>query len=164
MPDAPTGSPSHALVARVLGRLDAYSFFVVPGHEYDADLVVVGTTGAFLVKVCDLEGFAQVDARRPVVGERAVRDLRKLRSAAKRLTSRIADPTFGSAVPVVCLTRAISGPPVDGGGVRFAKVADLVGEITGRAAIASNTRAQAAARTLGMRVAGDQGRHFTVRA
>ena len=28
-----------------LNRLDPYSFFIVPGHEWNADLAVVGTTG-----------------------------------------------------------------------------------------------------------------------
>jgi hypothetical protein len=155
---------AHASVARALGRLDAYSFFVVPGHDWDADFAVVGTTGAFLITVCDLPGLAQVEARRPVVGEAPVRGLRKLRSGAKRFTNRLgAAATFASAVPIVCLTRAVAGPPVDGAGVRFAKVADLAREISARPAVQSHTRAQTAARALGVRIAGDQQRHFTVR-
>ena len=35
--------------ASALGRLDAYSFFVLPAHDWNADYAVVGTTGAFLI-------------------------------------------------------------------------------------------------------------------
>jgi hypothetical protein len=156
---------SHPAAARALGRLDPYSFFVVPGHDWDADFAVVGTTGAFLVKVCDLPGVAKVEARRPVVGDQPVRGLRRLRGGAKRFTSKLdGAATSATAVPIVCLTQALAGSPVDGGGVRFAKVEDLAREISARPAVQSHTRAQSAARALGVRVAGDQRRHFTVRS
>ena len=76
-------------VARELGRLDAYSFFVVPGHDWNADVAVIGTTGAFLIKACDLAGVARIEGRRPTVGDEAVRDLRKLRSGAKRFSAKL---------------------------------------------------------------------------
>lgn len=156
---------AHAAVARQLGRLDAYSFFVVPGQDWNADFAVVGTTGAFLVAVCDRAGVARVEARRPTVGGEAVPGLRKLRAGAKAFTARLgAASMFAEVVPIVCLTQAIAGPPVDGAGVRFAKVQDLAREISGRPRAQSHTRAQAAARAIGMRVAGDQARHFTIRA
>lgn len=160
------GTSGPATVARVLGRLDAYSFFIMPGHEWEADFAVVGTTGAFLVRVCDLPGVARVDVRRPTVGDSAVPGLRRLRSGAKRLTVKLGDAAmFASTVPIVCLTRAIAGPPVEGAaGVRFVKVDDLAREISARPAVQSHTRAQSAVRALGVRVAGDQRRHFTVRS
>lgn len=158
------GTSGPAVVARVLGRLDAYSFFVVPGHDWEADFAVVGTTGAFLVRVCDLAGVARVDARRPTVGGSAVPGLRRLRSGAKRLTLKLGDAAmFASTVPIVCLTRAIAGPPVEGARVLFVRVDDLAREISARPAVQSHTRAQSAVRALGVRVAGDQRRHFTVR-
>ena len=163
---APTPAPgAYAAVARELGRLDAYSFFVLPGQDWGADFAVVGTTGAFLVTVCELTGVAQVAARRPTIGNEPVRGLRAIRSGAKRFTAKLGDAaTFVQAVPVVCLTAAIAGPPVDGAGVRFAKLGDLVREISGRPGAQSHTRAQAAARVLGMHVAGDTKRHFIVRS
>lgn len=158
------GASTHTAVSRALGRLDPFSFFVVPAHEWNADFAVIGTTGAFLVVVCDLPGVARVDSRRPVVGDRSVPGLRRLRSGRRRFSSRLGEAsTFAQVVPIVCLTEAIAGPPVDATGVRFVKVADLARDISARTGVQSNTRAQAAARMLGMRIAGDQDRHFTVR-
>jgi hypothetical protein len=164
MAAAPDRSTAHAAAARALGRLDPYSFFSVPAHAWNADVAVIGTTGAFLVAVCDLAGVARVDARRPTVGDRAVPGLRKLRSGARRLAARLHDTaTFVEVVPVVCLTQAIAGPPVSGAGIRFVKVDDLARDISARPVAMAHTRAQAAARALGVHVAGDHGRHFTVR-
>lgn len=164
MPSVEPGSSAHVALARALGRLDPYSFFVVPAHEWNADLAVIGTTGAFLVVVCDLAGVARVDSRRPVVGDRSVPDLRKLRSGRRRFSTRLGEAsTFAQAIPIVCLTEAIAGPPVDAAGVRFVKVVDLARDISARPGVQSNTRAQAAARVFGMHIAGDQDRHFTVR-
>ncbi|MDH4113429.1 MAG: hypothetical protein OEV60_12250 [Actinomycetota bacterium] len=159
-----TGSNAHAAVARALGRLDAYSFFTLPGHGWNADFAVIGTTGAFLIAACDLEGVARVDCRRPTVGNTAVPNLRKLRSGLRRFSARLSDASmFAQVMPLVCLTRAIAGPPVEGAGVRFVKVDDLAREISARPGAQSHTRAQAAARVLGVHIAGDQKRHFTVR-
>lgn len=156
---------AHAAVARALGRLDAYSFFVLPAHDWNADYAVVGTTGAFLITVCDLSGVALVDARRPVVGDRAVPSLRQLRSGARRFAGRLTQASaLASVVPIVCLTHAIAGPPVDAAGVRFVRLTDLSRDISARPGMQSHTRAQSAARALGVHVAGDQRRHFTVRS
>ena len=164
MPALEPGSTAHADVSRALGRLDPYSFFVVPAHEWNADFAVVGTTGAFLIATCDLEGVARVGSRRPIVGDRAVKDMRRLRSGLRRFSARLTSSSmFAQGVPIVCFTEAIAGPPVDAGGVRFVKVADLAQDISARPGVQSNTRAQAAARVLGMHIAGDEGRHFTVR-
>ncbi len=151
-------------VARELGRLDAYSFFVVPGHDWNADVAVIGTTGGFLIKICDLTGVARIEGRRPTVGDEAVRGLRKLRGGAKRFSAKLgAASMFAQVVPIVCLTEAIAGPPVEAAGARFVKVADLARDISARQGVQSHTRAQAAARAFGVQVAGDQRRHFTVR-
>ncbi len=159
------GTGATAAVARELGRLDAYSFFVLPGHEWNADYAVIGTTGAFLIAVCDLAGVALVDARRPVVGDQAVPALRKLRTGARRFSGRLTKASaLATVVPIVCLTEAVAGPPVDAAGVRFVKLADLSRDISARPGVQSHTRAQAAARALGVHVAGDQRRHFTVRS
>jgi hypothetical protein len=164
MPTQEPRSAGPAVVASELSRLDPYSFFVVPALEWDADLAVVGTTGAFLIAACDLPGVARVDARRPVVGDRAVGGIRRLRSGSRRFAARLVSASmFAHVVPIVCLTEAIAGPPVDAAGVRFVKAADLARDISARPGVQAHTRAQTAARALGMRVAGDQRRHFTVR-
>lgn len=164
MPGQREQGSAHAAVARALRRLDAYSFFVVPGDEWHADFAVVGTTGAFLVSVCDLAGVARVDARRPTVGERPVAGLRRLRAGAKRCTTKLGQASmFATVEPIVCLTQAIAGPPVEHAGVRFTKVDDLARSISARPAVQSHTRAQVAARALGVHVAGDHKRHFVVR-
>ena len=112
-----------------------------------------------------MAGVALVDARRPVVGDRAVPSLRQLRSGARRFAGRLTKASaLASVVPIVCLTQAIAGPPVDAAGVRFVKLADLSRDISARPGMQSHTRAQSAARALGVHVAGDQRRHFTVRS
>jgi hypothetical protein len=158
---------SRAALARELGRLDAYSFFTVPADpSWGADLLVVGTTGAFLVKACGLPGLASVQGRRPVVGDRAVPGIRPLRAGARRATSRLrAASVLVEVEPVVCLTEAIAGSPTTGaGGVRFVRLADVARDLTARPSVQSHTRAQRAARTMGMEVAGDRKRHFAVRS
>ena len=158
------GASGSAAVATELRRLDAYSFFVLPAQEWHADFAVLGTTGAFLIAVCDLPGVAHIGGRRPTVGNAHVPALRKLRAGARRLSGRLASGTmFASVLPMVCLTEAIAGPPIEAVGVRFAKVGDIARDISARPGVQSHTRAQAAARVLGVTVAGDQGRHFTVR-
>jgi len=165
MPGVGERGSAHAAVARALGRLDAYSFFVLPAHEWNADYAVIGTTGAFLIAVSDLAGLALVDARRPVVGDQAVSGLRRLRAGARRFSGRLTKASaLATVVPIVCLTEAIAGPPVDAAGVRFVKLAELARDISARPGVQSHTRAQAAARALGVHVAGDQRRHFTVRS
>lgn len=151
-------------MAQELRRLDAYSFFVLPAQEWNADFAVLGTTGGFLIAVCDLPGVAYIDGRRPTIGDTRVPGLRALRGGVRRLSGRLVNGAmFARIEPVVCLTRAIAGPPAEAAGVRFVKVGDIARDISARPGVQSHTRAQAAARVLGVTVAGDQGRHFTVR-
>ncbi len=158
------GATAHAAVSRALSRLDPYSFFVVPAHGWNGDFAVVGTTGAYLIATCDLEGVARVGSRRPTVGGQAIEGVRRLRSGQRRLSVRLSSTSmFAQVVPIVCLTEAIADSPVDTAGVRFVKVADLARDVSARPGVQSNTRAQAAARVLGMHIAGDEERHFTVR-
>ena len=138
---------------------------MVPAQQWDADFAVLGTTGAFLIAVCDLPGVAHTAGRRPRIGDAHVPDLRKLRRGVRRLSGRLVnDATFTRIEPMVCLTQAIAGPPAEAAGVRFVKAGDIARDISARPGLQSHTRAQAAARVLGVTVAGDQGRHFTVRS
>ena len=153
-----------AAVAKELGRLVAYSFFALPAEEWHGDFAVLGTTGAFLIAVCDLPGVAHFGGRRPTIGDAHVPGLRKLRAGARRLSGRLVNGAmFARIEPMVCLIEAIAGPPAEAAGVHFVKVGDIARAISARPRVQSHTKAQAAARVLGVTVAGDQGRHFTVR-
>ena len=81
---------ARADLATALRRLDAYSFFTVPADSgFGGDVIVVGTTGAFLIKACGLPGVAVIKGRRPLVGDEAIEGLRALRAGAKRLSSML---------------------------------------------------------------------------
>lgn len=153
-------------MAAAVGRLDPYSFYSVPAEPASGgDLVVVGTTGAFLLKACGLSGVAQLRGRRPLIGEQAVPGLRALRAGARKLADRLgASASAGDVEPIVCLTDALTGGPVTAAGVRFVRVEDLAHDLSARPGIQSHTRAQSAVRSLGMQVAGDKKRHFAVRS
>jgi hypothetical protein len=152
---------ARTLVTKELGRLDAYSFWVVPAQPGPAgDLVVAGTTGVFLIAACGREGHLK-PGRRPTVGDAAIR-VRPLRAAAKRLGGRLSQASvFAPVQPVMVVTHASAGPPTSVSGVRFVHLRDVVRDLTGRTSELSRGRAQRAARVLGMQLAGDQSRHFT---
>ena len=156
---------ARADLASSLRRLDAYSFFTVPADSgFGGDVIVVGTTGAFLIKACGLPGVAVIKGRRPLVGDEAIEGLRALRAGAKRLSSTLsAKSALAEVEAIVCLTEAIAPTVADAAGVRFVRVADIARELSARPGVQSHTRAQSAARALGVQVAGDQHRHFAVR-
>jgi hypothetical protein len=159
------GSKSEALVAQALRRLDPFSFFSLPGQQWGGMFVVVGTTGSFLIGVCELEGVARIEGLRPTVGQRAVKGLQHLRRGSRSLQRKLVSTSMpGKVVPMMCLTRAIAGSGVDTAGVRFVTVQDLAKDISARPTVQANSRAQSAARALGVQLAGDQKRHFTARS
>lgn len=162
--DAQEGK-ARAALATSLRRLDAYSFFIVPADSaFGGDVIVVGTTGAFLIKACGLSGVAVLKGRRPLVGDEAIDGLRALRAGAKRLSSTLsAKSALAEVEAIVCLTEAIAPTVAEAAGVRFVRVADIARELSARPGVQSHTRAQSAARALGVQVAGDQHRHFAVR-
>jgi hypothetical protein len=148
-----------ARVARELSRLDPWTFWTVPMDDH---LVVAGTTGVFLVVPEDAVGGLEVEGRRVLVGERALR-LRPLRGAAKRLGTLLSGGSvFISPEPVLCLTRAVAGGPRTVQGVRLVTVEDLAADVARREKVLPPTRAQRAARLLGMTIAGDHKRHATI--
>jgi hypothetical protein len=157
--------PARSSLAEALRRLDPYSFFTVPAEPGSGgDVVVVGTTGTFLVKACGMKGVATIKGRRPLVGDEAIDGLRSLRAGAKRLSSRLsAKSALANVEAVVCLTEAIAPPAAGAAGVRFVRAADLAHDLSARPRLQSHTRAQSAARVLGVQVAGDQRRHFAIR-
>jgi hypothetical protein len=151
-----------AALTAALGRLDPVSYWTVPaGDGSVGDLVVTGVTGVFLVAAYDRPGVLTVDRGRPRVEGTTVPGLRRLRKDAKRLSGLLAaSQVFAEVDPVVCLTRATVGAPRSVAGVRVAGLGDLTRDLTGRPATIQRARAQRVARALGMRIAGDQRRHF----
>lgn len=158
--------PSPAAVARVttqLGRLDAFSFWVVPtGSKTRGDLIVVGATGAFLIEVCALPGRLDLGRGAPTVGGLGIPGLLRLKRAAKGVTSTLGRASvFAEVEPVLCLTEAVAGAPTSSRGVTVLHLRDLVGHISARPRVLEQGRAQRGARALGMTIAGDHKRHFT---
>lgn len=158
--------PSPAAIARVtaeLGRLDSFSFWVVPtGAKTRGDLVVVGATGAFLIETCALPGRLDYGRGAPTVGDLVIPGLLRLKKAARGVTSTLGRASvFAEAEPVVCLTEAVAGAPTSSRGVTVLHLRDLVGHISARARVLEQGRAQRGARALGMTIAGDHKRHFT---
>jgi hypothetical protein len=148
-----------ARVARELSRLDPWTFWTVPMDDH---LVVAGTTGVFLVVPEDAEGCLEVGGRRVLVGGRAMK-LRSLRGGAKRLRALLSGGSvFISPEPVLCLTRAIAGGPRSVHGVRVVTVEGLAADLARREKVLAPTRAQRAARLLGMTIAGDHRRQISV--
>ncbi len=160
-PEDVASGEARALLAKELGRLDPYSFWVVPTQpDQPGDLIVAGTTGVFLIAACGREGHLR-PGRRPTVGDSAIR-VRPVRAAAKRLGERLSRASvFVPVEPVVVVTHATAGAPISVSGVRFVHARDVVRDLTGRTGALSRSRAQRAARVLGMELAGDKARHFS---
>ncbi len=86
-------APAAGSVSRELTRLDAFSFFVMPGEDFGADHVVVGATGAFAIRV----GQATVDGN-------LRREIARARRAAKRVTQGAGVAAVHTSVrPILCL-------------------------------------------------------------
>jgi hypothetical protein len=155
-------SEAVARVAAVLARLDAYSFWTVPmgssGH-----LVVIGSTGAFMIASCGLEGRFTSGRGAPTVGSYVVPGIRTLRKDAKHAAASLRAASVGIDVePIVCLTDAVMGGPARAKRVRFVHVRDLVTHISARPRIMEQMRAQRGARALGVKLEGDQKRDFSL--
>jgi hypothetical protein len=153
-----------ALVAltAALGRLDPVSYWTVPADQQSSgDVVVSGITGVFLVAAYDRRGVLTMSRGTPRVDGQVIPGLRRLRIDAKRLTATLgAEHVFAQAEPVVCLTRATVGVPQTARGVRIAGLDNLTKDLTSRPVTLQHARAQRVVRALGMRIAGDQRRHF----
>jgi hypothetical protein len=149
-------------LVRELGRLDPWSFWSIPlGVEREGDFAVVGATGAYLIFVCEADGYLEASGRRAKVGGKPLGNLRAMRSAAKALSEKLSAASVGVAVePMLCLVFASAGAPRTIKGVRVVQTADLATDISKRPRLLPLTRAQRAARVLGMEIAGDQKRHF----
>jgi hypothetical protein len=148
-----------ARITNETGRLDAWSFWSVPGVDH---VVVAGTTGVFLIVPDVREGFLEGEGRRVRVGGERVR-LRPLHAATAQLRDRLGSGAVGvDLVPILCLTRATAGAPKTVQGVRIVTIDMLAADIARREKVLQPVRAQRVVRTLGMSVAGDQRRHAAV--
>jgi hypothetical protein len=159
--------PTHgrAALVRALAKLDPWNFWSVPlGDSEQGDFVVVGATGAFLVFTCDLGGYLESAGRTVSVGGAKVGGFRAMRAAAKGLSNRLSAATVSvNAEPVLVLTMATAGSPRTVKGVRILQLTEVAHDLTNRPRTLTVSRAQRAARTLGLQLAGDQKRHFAPR-
>jgi hypothetical protein len=153
-----------ARLAAALRGLDPFSFWVVPtDRPRPGSAIVVGTTGPFLILPCGLAGVLTSARGRARVGGGHIPDLRSLKRGARTLGATMADASVHRPVePVVCLTAAMVARPTPVRGVTVVAARDLVAYIAGRPASVPRSRAQRAARSLGMQIAGDHKRHFAV--
>jgi hypothetical protein len=152
-----------ARLSKELGRLDAHTFWTVPAGSLSTagDLIVVGTTGIFLLAAWPASGAFAVHRGRPVVGEEPIPGLRNLRSDAKHLSEKLSASSVAQpVVPIVCLTHGVAGMPRDVKGVHVVTLADLIKDLVSRPRSLEQMRVQRAARVLGVEIAGDRKRHF----
>jgi hypothetical protein len=165
MPESmdPTHIEGIARLSKELGRLDPYSFWIVPAGSLSSsgDLIVAGATGLFLIAVWPASGAFSISRGRPMLGDAPIPGIRGLRSDAKDLTGRLSASAVSTHVePVVCLTHGVAGMPRDVKGVHFVTLGDLIRDLTSRPRVMEPTRVQRAARVLGVQLAGDRKRHF----
>jgi hypothetical protein len=136
-------------VRRELARLDPWSFWIVPSGAEGLDFSVVGTTGAFAIATCSLEGYVKRSAIRLIVGDRPARGLWRMRRGARKVKHRMLASSVDVPVePIVCLTRAYPSPATRVRGVRAVGVEQLVKDISERPRIVDPKRAEKVAHKL----------------
>lgn len=131
---AEAAAQDHRRVRERLARLDPWTFWSVPLEAVTGvDYAVVGTTGAFAISICTLEGYAEPAGAGLRVGGTKVDGFRVLKSSARTLRGRLSDASvFTDVQPILCLTRAIAGASRTVRAVRVVRVEDLASEIGGR--------------------------------
>jgi hypothetical protein len=164
---AGTNDPAHleglARLSKELGRLDPYSFWVVPAGSLSSsgDLIVAGATGLFLMAAWPAPGAFSVSRGRPMVDDQAIPGVRGLRTDAKRLSGQLSAASVSAIVePVICLTHGVAGMPRDVKGVHVVALSGLIKDLASRPRILEHSRVERAARVLGVQIAGDRKRHF----
>ena len=140
----------HLLLRGALGKLDPWTFWSVPLNDPEADYAVIGATGAFVVAIVGLEGFAEPTGSGLLVGEAEVTGFRDVARAARRLRGRLIQASaFTHVEPVLCLTRAVAGSSRTIRGVRVVRLEDLPSEIGGRERALDPSTAKRAAEAIG---------------
>jgi hypothetical protein len=167
MPGTTTNDPEHleglARLSKELGRLDPYSFWVVPAGTLSsaADLIVAGATGLFLAAAWPAPGAFSVSRGRPMVDDHPIPGARALRLDAKHLSAKLSAASVSATVePVICLTHGVMGMPRDVKGVHVVTLGELIKDLASRPRILEHSRVERAARVLGVQIAGDRKRHF----
>ena len=138
-------------IRSAFAKLDPWSFWSVeldPGTG--AEYAVVGTTGAFAVAICGLDGYVEPAGSGLRVGEVPVGGFRQVKRAAKVLHGKLSNAhAFTPVEPIVCLTRAIAGASRSVGGVRVVRLEDLPTEIAQRKRTLDPATARKGAQALG---------------
>src|SRR5919197_1082519 len=131
-PVADSMRPNLVRVEKELSRLDPWSFQLLPGREFGADHVVVGTTGAFAIKVASGSGTVSVAAAR---------------RAAKRLRRRLGSAAYhGGVHALLCVDGSVLPRTVRG--VRVVPRSLVVKEVAERTRTAQPHQVQRVAKTL----------------
>jgi hypothetical protein len=149
----------HRRVRAELARLDPWSFWVVPPEQgHGASYAVVGTTGAFEIALCVLEGYAQTEGAGLRIGDARLRGFREVKGAARAAHRRLHDASvFVEVDPVICLVRAQAGASRTVRGVRVVRLEDLAASIAQRERALEPTSAKRGAQALGTPIASGQG-------
>ena len=136
-----------------LKRLDPWAFCVAPGSDLGADFLVIGLTGAFVVFVNQEKGYVTAGFGRIDVGGNKAASPRRLRSAAKKLKSRLSSMSvYADVEPVLCCTDATIGAPRKVKGVWIASPSDAVKLMARRPNAVPRPSAKRAAQTLGAKM------------
>lgn len=141
-----------ARLASDLLKLDPWSYWPVelePGAG--ASHAVLGTTGAFVVAPCPLEGYLVAEGRKLLVDGKGIQGFREVRRAAKVLRGKLLSIGAGTSdvVPIIVLTRAIAGAPRVHDGVEVLRPEDVVRSITGHPRVLDPTTAERLAGRIG---------------
>jgi hypothetical protein len=162
-----TNDPAHleglARLSKELGRLDPFTFWVLPAGALSSagDLILAGSTGLFLMAAWPAPGAFSVSRGRPMVDDQPIPGVRALRSDAKRLSEKLSASSVSATVePLICLTHGVAGMPRDVKGVHVVALGDLAKDLATRPRVLEQSRVERAARVLGVQIAGDRKRHF----
>jgi hypothetical protein len=138
-------------VRSALARLDPWMFWSVRlDGVVGADYAVVGTTGAFAITICALEGYAEPVGDGLRIGEVKLGGFREVKQAAKSLRGRLLKASVFTAVePIICLTRAVAGTSRTIRGVRVVRLEDLPAAIGGHERVLDQGTAKFGAEALG---------------
>jgi hypothetical protein len=134
----PGANGAAASVRRELSRLDPFSFFVISGHPYGVDQVVVGTTGSFAISV----------GREPVDGNFR-RDVARARRGAKRLRQGAGPAAVHSRFQALVCLPGRQFVAKSSRGARVIPWGDVVTEIVSRSRSVTPHQAQRIADALG---------------
>ena len=164
---AETNDPAHleglARLSKELGRLDPFTFWVLPAGDLSSagDLILAGATGLFLMAAWPAPGAFSVSRGRPMVDDQPIPGVRALRSDAKHLSAKLSASSVSATVePLICLTHGVAGMPRDVKGVHVVALGDLAKDLATRPRVLEQSRVERAARVLGVQIAGDRKRHF----